>query len=112
VESNKACLEDYSPLFQGFSFGPIIWGPLSELYGRRVPLFIGYTLFAVFQIPVAVAQNIETILILRFVGGICGAAPLAVVAGTLADIWNPVDRGVAVSHLVLQLYLDMPAKNH
>ena len=29
--------------------------------------------------------------------GFFGSAPLAIVGGTLADIWNPVDRGVAMA---------------
>ncbi|KAF2456447.1 MFS multidrug transporter [Lineolata rhizophorae] len=80
----------------GFSFGPIVFGPLSELYGRKRPLFFGFFAFAIFQIPVAVAQNLQTIMICRFFGGFFGSAPLAIVGGTLADIWSPVDRGVAM----------------
>lgn len=80
----------------GFAVGPIIWGPGSELWGRRKPLFTGFFLFIIFQIPVAVAVNLQTIMLCRFFGGVFGAAPLAVVAGALADIWDPVDRGVAV----------------
>ena len=76
--------------------GPIIWGPISELYGRRVPLFLGFTAFAIFQIPVAVAQNVETIMLCRFFGGVFGSAPLAVVGGALADFWGPVERGFAL----------------
>ena len=81
----------------GFVFGPIAWGPLSETYGRMLPLFSCFAIFAVFQIPVAVAQNIYTIMICRFFGGFFGCAPLIIIGGTLADIWNPVDRGVAVA---------------
>jgi MFS transporter, DHA1 family, multidrug resistance protein len=81
----------------GFTFGPIAWGPLSEVYGRMTPLFSCYAAFAIFMIPVAVAQNIQTILICRFLGGVFGSAPLVIVAGAFADIWNPVDRGIAVS---------------
>ena len=62
-----------------------------------VPLFSCFAGFAVIQIPVAVAQNIYTILICRFIGGVFGSAPLIIVAGAFADIWNPVDRGVAVA---------------
>ncbi|KAH8690332.1 major facilitator superfamily domain-containing protein [Talaromyces proteolyticus] len=80
----------------GFSFGPIFWGPLSEIFGRRIPLFTGIIGFVVFQIPVAVASNVQTIVICRFIGGCFGAAPLAVVGGGLADIWNPVDRTMAI----------------
>jgi MFS family permease len=81
----------------GFALGPLCWAPLSELYGRRIPLFSGYLIFAIFQIPVAVAKNLETILVCRFLMGVFGCSPLAVVGGALADIWNPVDRAVAIA---------------
>ena len=81
---------------QGFAVGPIVWGPISELYGRRLPLFLGFAAFAIFQVPVAVAQNVETIMLCRFLGGMFGSAPLAVVGGALADFWGPVERGFAL----------------
>ena len=81
----------------GFAVGPLLWSPLSELYGRRLPLFLGYTIFAIFQIPVAVAQNLETILVCRFFVGVFGCSPVAVVGGALADFWDPVDRAVAIA---------------
>lgn len=81
----------------GFAFGPIVWGPFSELYGRKTPLFVGYFIFAIFQIPVAVAQNLYTIMICRFFGGFFASAPLAIVGGALADFFGPIDRGVAMS---------------
>ncbi|PWY79746.1 MFS multidrug transporter [Aspergillus heteromorphus CBS 117.55] len=81
----------------GFAVGPLAWSPLSELYGRKIPLFSGYLLFAIFQIPVALAKNVETILICRFLVGLFGCSPLATVGGALADYWDPVDRAVAIA---------------
>ena len=81
----------------GFAFGPIVWGPFSELYGRKMPLFIGFFVFAIFQIPVAVAQNLQTIFICRFFGGFFASAPLAIVGGLLADMFGPIDRGIAIA---------------
>ncbi|CAK4032952.1 MFS multidrug transporter [Lecanosticta acicola] len=81
----------------GFAFGPIVWGPLSELYGRKLPLFAGYIVFAIFTIPVAVAQNLQTIMVCRFFGGFFASAPLATVGGSLADFFDPVNRGVAMA---------------
>ncbi|KAN0112715.1 MFS general substrate transporter [Hyaloscypha variabilis] len=80
----------------GFGAGPLVWGPGSEIFGRKLPLFFGYFCFAIFQIPVAVAQNLYTIMLCRFFGGAFASAPLAIVGGALADFWGPVDRGVAV----------------
>jgi len=81
----------------GFAFGPIVWSPFSELFGRKIPLFIGFFTFAIFQIPVAVAQNVYTIFICRFFGGFAASAPLGIIGGLLADMFGPVDRGIAVA---------------
>ncbi|KXS95358.1 hypothetical protein AC578_8286 [Pseudocercospora eumusae] len=80
----------------GFVFGPVCFGPASEIWGRRAPLFAGYICFAIFQIPVAVAQNVETIMLCRFLGGFTASAPLAVVGGAMADMWNPLQRAYAI----------------
>ncbi|KAF2029718.1 citrinin biosynthesis transporter CtnC [Setomelanomma holmii] len=80
----------------GFVFGPIIFGPMSEVLGRKIPLLSGFALFAIFQIPVALAQNITTICVGRFLGGFFASAPLAVVGGALADLWDPIPRAYAI----------------
>ena len=80
----------------GFAIGPIIWGPLSELYGRKYPLLAGFFVFAIFNIPVAVAVNLETIMLCRYVGGLFGSSALAIIGGALNDMWDPVSRGIAI----------------
>ncbi|OCL10760.1 MFS general substrate transporter [Glonium stellatum] len=94
--SNEVMILGTSLFVLGFAVGPPLWGPISEVYGRKMPLFFGFFVFAIFQIPVAVAQNLQTIMLCRFFGGFFGSAPLAIVGGTLTDFWEPVDRGIAV----------------
>jgi multidrug resistance protein len=77
--------------------GPLVWGPLSEVYGRTQPLFVGFAIFTIFNIPVAVAQNVETIMLGRFLSGCFGAAPIAICGGMNVDFWEAVDRGVATA---------------
>lgn len=80
----------------GFAVGPIMFGPLSEHFGRKGPLLIGYLCFALLQLPVAEAHSVSTIFMFRFLQGVFGAAPSAVLSGTLADIWTPQQRGFAM----------------
>lgn len=80
----------------GFVVGPIGFGPASEVWGRRTPLFAGYIIFMLFNLPVALATNIETILIGRLIGGIAASAPVAIVGGCMADLWLPVERTYAI----------------
>lgn len=81
----------------GYAFGPLVWGPCSELYGRKPPIIIAAFGFSVFSIAVAVAKDLQTIMICRFFAGIFGSCPLAVVAAVFADIFNNSLRGLAVA---------------
>lgn len=47
------------------------------------------------NIPVAVAQNLETIFVCRFLSAAFGAAPVAIGPGILVDLWEPYPRGIA-----------------
>lgn len=81
----------------GFGVGPMAFAPFSEIWGRR-PIY-GVTLFfaVVFTIPGAVAQNIETLLVTRFIAGVAFSAPMSLVGGTLADLWKNEERGVPMA---------------
>ena len=81
----------------GYAFGPLMWAPISELYGRRPPLVIAAFGFSIFTIAVAVAKDIQTIMICRFFSGLCGSSPLAIVAAVFADMFNNELRGLAVA---------------
>lgn len=72
-----------------------MFGPISELYGRSRPLIFGFFCFAIFQIPIAVATNLETIFICRFLSAAFAAAAIAVSPGILVDMWEPYARGIA-----------------
>ena len=70
----------------GFATGPILWAPLSELRGRKLPLLVAMFGFTIFQIAVAVGKDLQTVLICRFFGGVFGSCPLAVVAAIFSDV--------------------------
>lgn len=60
----------------GFVVGPLLWAPMSEVFGRRL-LFIGtYILFTIFNGGAIASQNIWTLIILRFLAGTAGSSPL------------------------------------
>ena len=81
----------------GFATGPILWAPLSELKGRRLPLLIGMFGFSIFQVAVATGKDLQTVLLCRFFGGLFGACPLAVVAAVFSDMFDNRTRGLAIT---------------
>lgn len=89
----------------GYAFGPLIWGPLSELEGRKLPLVIGMFGFSIFNLAVAVAKDIQTVLISRFFGGVFGSCPLAVVAAVYTDIFDNKQRGPAITVFAATVFM-------
>ncbi|KAF5613021.1 fluconazole resistance protein, partial [Fusarium sp. NRRL 25303] len=85
-----------SLLVFGFGLGPLVWGPLSELYGRKWLILIPYFIAAVFSFGTATAKDIQTILITRFFSGLFGSAPVTITGGVMADIWAPHQLGNAI----------------
>ncbi|KAF3384562.1 hypothetical protein F1880_002799 [Penicillium rolfsii] len=81
----------------GYAFGPLIWAPLSELKGRRFPIILAMLGFGIFNTAVAVAKDLQTLLICRFFCGVFGSSPLAVVAAVFSDMYNNRTRGIAVA---------------
>jgi MFS family permease len=71
----------------GLGITPMILGPLSEFYGRRPIYVIFYALFTIWLIPCAVAQNIATMLVARFLEGVFGSAFLSISGGTIGDMF-------------------------
>jgi MFS family permease len=57
------------------------------------------------QIPVAVAVNIETIMLCRFFGGVFASSPLGIVGGALADMWTAGPRAAAIAGFALATFV-------
>ena len=88
----------------GFASGPVLWAPLSELRGRKWPLIVSNLLVGIFTIGAATAKDLRTLIICRFFAGVCGAGPLTVVTGFLADIYDHTYRGVAILLYALTVF--------
>jgi multidrug resistance protein len=81
----------------GFAIGPLLWAPLSELYGRQI-LFIGtYTVLTVFNAGAAGANNMAALIVMRLLAGLFGSSPLTNAGGVIADMFEADERGLATS---------------
>jgi multidrug resistance protein len=81
----------------GFAVGPLLWAPMSELYGRQVLFFGTYAMLTAFNAGTAGSQNIWTIIILRFLAGAFGSSPLTNAGGVIADMFPANQRGLGMS---------------
>lgn len=88
----------------GFAVGPLLWSPLSEIIGRRPVYIISLALYTIFNIPCALAPNIGGLLVCRFLCGVFSSSGLSLAGGTIADIWNIEERGMAIAFFAAAPY--------
>lgn len=63
----------------GFAIAQLVWGPISDRIGRKIPLYIGLVIFVMGSIGCVYSQNIEQIVFWRVIQavGACTAPMLA-----------------------------------
>ena len=95
--STEVALLGLSLYVLGFATGPILWAPLSELRGRKLPLITSMFGFSIFSIGSATGKDLQTVLLCRFFAGVFSSCPLAVVAAVFSDLFNNRTRGLALT---------------
>ena len=82
----------------GFAVGPVLWGPLSELYGRQIIYHITLGASVIFEgASIACNENgLAALLVLRFLVGCFSSAAISNSPAIVADIFVPAERGLAV----------------
>lgn len=87
---------------------PLFLAPLGESYGRQVVYLTSYAIFFLFFLPTALAHNIATVLISRFLCGAAGSVGSTMVGGTLSDLWTQEDREIPMALFALSALLGTP----
>jgi multidrug resistance protein len=78
------------------SIFPLWWSSFSERLGRRTIYLASFVLFVVFNCLCAVSNSIGMLIVMRMLSGGASASVQAVGAGTIADLWEPRERGRAM----------------
>jgi DHA1 family bicyclomycin/chloramphenicol resistance-like MFS transporter len=87
--------------FISFALSQLVYGPLSDMWGRKAPLYLGIGLFAAASIGCALATNIETLIAFRFLQGIGGAAGMVIPRAIVRDMHTGVRAARLMSLLML-----------
>ncbi|MGF6158182.1 DHA1 family bicyclomycin/chloramphenicol resistance-like MFS transporter [Ensifer sp. KUDG1] len=87
--------------FISFAISQLIYGPLSDIWGRKAPLYLGIGLFTVASIGCALSTDIETLIAFRFLQGIGGAAGMVIPRAVVRDMHTGVQAARLMSMLML-----------
>ncbi|OCG06643.1 Bcr/CflA family drug resistance efflux transporter [Gilliamella sp. wkB178] len=76
----------------GFSFGQLLFGPITDSYGRRNVLIIGLIIFTCAALSCGIAININQLITARFFHGIAAAATTIIINALMKDIFRDRDE--------------------
>jgi multidrug resistance protein len=85
------------------AFGPLVMGPLSEMYGRQVVLHASNVWFVAFNLLCGFATSKEVLIAARLFTGLGASAIYSLGGGVLGDVWSAEQRGKS-----LGTYLAIP----
>ena len=80
---------------------PLVWGPVSDVYGRRRTILLSTIVFCATSIACGFAWNIGSLIAMRVLQAFGSSACLTVGAGAIADTHPPAKRGVAMGIYLL-----------
>ncbi|RDW80043.1 hypothetical protein BP6252_04681 [Coleophoma cylindrospora] len=80
----------------GMGFSPCFWGPLSQVYGRRLICLTTAILFLGCSIGTALSPNLVAYFIFRILTAFQGTSFLTIGAACIGDIYRPSERATAM----------------
>jgi DHA1 family bicyclomycin/chloramphenicol resistance-like MFS transporter len=91
----------------GFGFGQLIFGPLSDTFGRRNLLILGALIYLVAAAAAVFSPTYSSLLVMRFVQGMGSAATRVVSQSIIRDLFKGSAMAEVLS-LVLLVFMIVP----
>jgi DHA1 family bicyclomycin/chloramphenicol resistance-like MFS transporter len=89
----------------GLALGQLVYGPVSDRFGRRSTLMVGLTLYTVASLAAALAPNVHALIVVRLFQALGGCAGLVLGRAIVRDTSPPTEtaRRLALMNLMVTL---------
>jgi len=94
-------------IFLGLGIGQLVFGPLSDSFGRKPIVYIGFSIFAIASIICVLAPNLEWMLFGRVLQGIGLSAPRTIAIAIIRDIYKG-DYMAKVMSFITTIFILVP----
>lgn len=84
---------------------PMFWSGISEIYGRRIVYLLALTLFTISSVACSVSRSSGLFLAFRLLGSAGSSCGLTMGGATIADMYEPHERGTRVGVFYLAYLL-------
>lgn len=94
-------------IFLGIGFGQLIFGPLSDSFGRKPIVYIGFTLFIIASIICVTTKNFEVMLVGRILQGVGLSSPRSIALSMIRDMFSG-DKMAKVMSMIVMFFILVP----
>lgn len=91
--------------FMGLMLGQLIYGPLSDKYGRKPIIYLGLTIFIIGSIGCSIVQTIQQLQWIRFLQGLGGSIGMVIAFAIIKDQFQGPAMGKMMSMVLAILGL-------
>jgi MFS transporter, DHA1 family, multidrug resistance protein len=92
-----------SSFFIGICIGQMLWGPLLDRFGRKVPLYIGLSVYILASLGCAVSGTVEMLVFFRFFQALGGCVGMVAPRAMVRDVFPLQESAKVFSLLILIL---------
>jgi DHA1 family bicyclomycin/chloramphenicol resistance-like MFS transporter len=107
VESENHRQFVVSTYLLGFGMAQLFYGPLSDRFGRRIPLLIGIGIYICSALGSALVPTFQGLLILRFIQGLGSAATRVITISIVRDVYGGRQMAEVMS-LIMMVFMIVP----
>jgi len=96
-------------IFLGLGFGQLIFGPLSDSFGRKPMVYIGFIVFIIASIICVTTKNFEVMIMGRVLQGIGLSSPRSLALSMIRDSYSG-DYMAKIISIVVMFFILIPSK--
>lgn len=89
-----------SSYFIGISIGQLVYGPLLDRYGRKLPLYGGLVIYILTSLACAMASSADSLIVLRFFQALGSCVGMVASRALVRDLF-PVDENAKIFSLLM-----------
>lgn len=90
-----------SSFFIGLSLGQLIYGPISDKFGRKRPLMFGIALFTITSFLIAHVETLQSLVALRFIQALGSCVGMVITRAIIRDSFESKDIARVFSLIIL-----------
>ncbi len=91
----------------GLGVAQLLYGPLSDRFGRRMPMLVGITVYVISALAIVLVPSFTGLLVLRFIQGIGSAATRVITVSIVRDAFGG-RRMAEVMSLIMMVFMVVP----